>query len=784
MKDNRGWFPVFSAFALIICSLIITGCSSHTDPLNPRPADASSSDAQLSGLSLETGTVGDSLSATPGSIQPGEERLRWMPGEVLVVLNDDTEEELGAEYFNGLPFSIIRSATYTWGTLHRLEITDDATVENAVAEFRSDPRVRYAEPNYVRYLDIAPYWPDDPMWEADDPGEDPRDSVWEQWGPAKLGASIAWNDSNGDDEVVVAIIDSGIRSTHQDLTGSLWTNIDEIPDNGIDDDDNGYIDDTWGWNCYQMNNDPYDDGDYCHYHGTGCSGVVAAMQDNEVGITGVAPGVKLMALKVLFANNYTSDATIAEALHYAFVNQADICSMSFGGDDVAEILEEAINEAWDNGNGCLLLASAGNSDSTNDHYPACYDVVMSVGATIPWSRYNDPCDEGRIRRNWQSWWWGSNYGDTLSIMAFGERYYSTYGSGDTQYWDGISHQFFNGTSCACPNAAATMALIKTFHPDQTNQWYWDRLEDTSDDLDVPGYDIQTGNGRVNIVRAVYGADRFADLEDQDGFVPITTVSTEIYDSISDRPGNPFDDDEDLYKITAPTDGCVDIYLDIFTWGESVDMALFSDVNMTNMITDSTGENHYNTSSEWLTAPVVEDENYYLKVYSHAEGDSTTYGLMVEYIDNDVTITPEDLAPANVNPGDLLVPMLKLTFDITCGATLDEILVTENISRPDGSWIKLDIYEDTNGDGVFSSGDTLVNPQSHQVYYTFWYNELGLYWTWDNPMVLFFLASFPDDTESGNTIYISIEDPEDIGLFGCEDPPTSLFPIESGIVTVL
>ncbi len=634
MKTKAGWsdasrFFLIVLFAFLLLALLqMVGCSTSEQPLSPSPSGT--------GLTRDAGLSPGSSGITPASATGSAPRPIYMPNEVMVVLINEAQESLGPGAFNMLPLKIIQIIESRWATIYRLEITDGSSVERMVDRLKQVSNVRIAEPNYLLYFLEAPYNPNDPMWNTYFPGMDPRNDMWAQWGPAKLGASIVWNQSNGSGDVVVAVIDTGIRRTHEDLENNLWINEDEVADNGIDDDHNGYIDDWWGWNCFEGNNNPFDLDGSNYYHGTGCAGVIAATQDNGKGISGIAPGCKVMAIRADMNDGATCEATVCEALNYAKDNGADIISMSFGVIYATEVLDLQCADIWDDGNGPVMLASAGNNDDTDPYAPARYDSVICVGATIPWSYGGSPVDEGRIRKNWNGWWWGSTYGPLLNIMGFGERTYSTYGSGDNQYWDGVNHWFFNGTSCACPTSAGVMALIMSFHPGETGQWYWDRIEQTADDLDVPGFDDQTGWGRVNAFRAVRGSD-YPALSDMAGFVTMRVGEVAgqpetHYESIHDvSPSNPFCDTEDLYDLVATANGPFRIDLDIFTWGEDLDMALYSDPEMTNMIMSATGPNHAASSFHAMIMNGVAGKKYFLKVYSPALGNSTTYGLTVEHL---------------------------------------------------------------------------------------------------------------------------------------------------------
>ena len=265
-----------------------------------------------------------------------------------------------------------------------------------MALLKSQPGVRIAEPNYRLTYHESPYYPNDPMWAYEGDTGDPTSSPYNQWGPAMCGASFSWHETKGSSDVVVAIIDTGINRFHEDLVDNIWINEDELPSDGIDNDLNGYIDDWWGWNCWDMNNNPFDDAIIHYYHGTACAGIVAATQDNHLGLSGIALGVKLMAVKINVDEYDPFISAVVEALNYVSVNEVDIANMSFGTIEHSEILEMACNAAWDDGDGTILIAAAGNENTYEPMYPAIFDSVIGVGATSPWTSDLQPRDESRI----------------------------------------------------------------------------------------------------------------------------------------------------------------------------------------------------------------------------------------------------------------------------------------------------------------------------------------------------------------------------------------------------
>ncbi|MDD5680981.1 MAG: S8 family serine peptidase, partial [Candidatus Omnitrophica bacterium] len=268
--------------------------------------------------------------------------------------------------------------------IYKLELKESQSVEETVAEYNKDPNVEYAEPNYIVYAYSFP----------EDPPNDPyyaSAASWGQgyddlWGIKKIQCEAAWDITIGEG-VVVAVIDSGVDYTHPDLAGNIWINAAEIPDDGIDNDGNGYIDDYYGFdfaNSIDSNedndyNDPEDTNDHDPMdgagHGTHCAGTIAAVGNNDLGVIGVAPGAKIMAVKGLSDSGSGSTSNLAKAIYYAANNGADILSNSWGGFGFSSTLETVF--VYAHGEGCVSIAAAGN-DSFDVSYatPANIDCVI------------------------------------------------------------------------------------------------------------------------------------------------------------------------------------------------------------------------------------------------------------------------------------------------------------------------------------------------------------------------------------------------------------------------
>jgi len=237
------------------------------------------------------------------------------------------------------------------------------------------------------------------------------------------------------DEVVVAVIDTGVDIDHPDLQGSIWMNEAEV--NGLknfDDDGNGYIDDFNGWNFFHRNNDVFTNAK-ADGHGTHVSGTIAAQTNNGIGVAGVAQNVKIMVLKFIGINGgSTADAILA--VKYAKDNGADIANNSWGGGGYDQALKDAIEDF-----GKPFIAAAGNESLDNDlkaHYPSSYDCsnIISVASVDNTGLMSD----------------FSNYGITsVDVAAPGGYIASTY--------PGSSYAWMSGTSMAAPHVSGIAALM-------------------------------------------------------------------------------------------------------------------------------------------------------------------------------------------------------------------------------------------------------------------------------------------------------------------------------------
>jgi subtilisin family serine protease len=301
----------------------------------------------------------------------------------------------------------------------------------------------------------------------------PNDTYWaQQWGPSKTRVSAAWDATTGRESIVIAVLDTGIDLDHSDLAGQVWMNPGEVPENGLDDDENGQVDDIYGWRFGQDQDDDIADD---HGHGTHVSGIIAARGNNQTGIAGMAWGCRIMVVKVLDykGDGYYSD--VANGLVYATDNGARIANLSLGGDEPSQVIKDAVDYA--RAHGTLVVAAAGNTRS-EVLYPAAYEGALAIAAS----------DQNDRRAPY------SNHGPEVDLAAPGSSIYST--------CVGNSYCYKSGTSMAAPHVSGLAALIWSVYPDHTAAQVTERLQETAQDIESPGWDEYTGWGRIDAQNAL------------------------------------------------------------------------------------------------------------------------------------------------------------------------------------------------------------------------------------------------------------------------------------------
>ncbi len=313
-----------------------------------------------------------------------------------------------------------------------------------------------------------------------------------QWGLHEIGYTplsdpqSAWNFAKFQDKnVIIAVIDSGIDLSHPDIPQFIWTNENEIPGNGIDDDNNGYADDVSGWNFINENNDLKD----LQGHGTFVAGIIAAKWNNGAGIAGINPGAVIMPLKVADSEGATNSFRIFRAIHYAVENGARIINISLGGRQISDLEQSALNYARKVG--VFVAVASGNvRENISEHGPASANGAFAVGSL----------DFEGTRSTISNW--GANNG----IIAPGDRIVSLLatGMGKKLLPSLVKKGYYpqSGTSFSTPMVAATASLLLTQKPDLTPDEIEDILHRSADDMYTDGWDGNSGAGKLNASAAL------------------------------------------------------------------------------------------------------------------------------------------------------------------------------------------------------------------------------------------------------------------------------------------
>ncbi len=368
----------------------------------------------------ETNTATAQPTATPESLA-NQLQQPHVTNEVVLKINSNNRQA-ALDTLNNLGISLSQDSS-TIESLDTLIIqVEPAQLEGVLAALQASGGVEFAEPNYLAALASTP---NDPEY--------PRQGNLES-----IQVPQTWDALPSMQEVLVAVIDTGVDSKHPDLANSMWQNAGEIgldingndkKSNGIDDDNNGYIDDWQGWNFVDGNNNPADD----QAHGTHLTGIIAAGVNNGFGIAGIAPNARILPVKVLDKTGYGSYDQVAEGIVYATDMGARVINLGFGGTGSSELLQNAVDYAL--AHNVLVVASAGNDGKATTYYPGGYPGVLAVSAV----------DNNGYWANF------SSSGDHISLAAPGLGIYSTTPGG--------FYRSMSGTSMAAAQVSGVAALL-------------------------------------------------------------------------------------------------------------------------------------------------------------------------------------------------------------------------------------------------------------------------------------------------------------------------------------
>ena len=346
-------------------------------------------------------------------------------------------------------------------------------LKEIVSQYKKDPNIEATEFNYIAHTTAVP---NDPYYSST--------GSWGQtypdlWGLKKIQMERAWDVATGSAQVTVAVIDTGVDYNHPDISSNIWTNPDEIPANNIDDDLNGFVDDTKGWDFYNNDNDPMDD----NGHGTHVAGTIGAIGNNNLGVVGVNWQVKIMPVKFLGNAGYGSLFGAMLSISYGVQNGAKVVNNSWGGAPTTA-LSDVMDFAYLQD--AVLVASAGNNNTdVMLKSPANYQEVIAVAAT-------DSDDQRAIF---------SNFGSKIDVSAPGVDILSLKGTVSPICTDdrsvGGSFCRITGTSMSAAHVSGLAAIIKASHPDFTNEEIRQVIRQAADKITGKEFDENFGYGRIN-----------------------------------------------------------------------------------------------------------------------------------------------------------------------------------------------------------------------------------------------------------------------------------------------
>ncbi len=431
-------------------------------------------------LSLSTTISAQSVFALPIADNP-----QFTPGELLIRVTPQAQAEWERLHVNSplqklhdqmgvrsvyplFPHIAHPAANPNLKRTYLLRFQIPVDLHTIKADYAAHPLIEAIDFNYIRQTQASEIIPNDPRFE-------------EQWNLSLIDMPGAWAIEKGGPEVIIAIVDTGFDYAHEDLASQTWVNADEIPDNGIDDDNNGYIDDVNGWDFSELpnsdgngksrngDNDPIDESG----HGTHVAGIVGAAVDNDLGISGIAWNCTLMPIRGAGVRGIRDNRSAA-AIVYAVDNGARVINMSWGGRERSFVLRDAVDYAY--ARGVLMVAASGNESEGASIFPAGYRKVISVAAT-----------EQHKQKFYQS-----NFGAAIDIGAPGNVILSTHINN--------RYRLLSGTSMATAHVSGVAALIISKRPSLTHQEVRQILLSTTDPITESPELVGAGN--LNAARAL------------------------------------------------------------------------------------------------------------------------------------------------------------------------------------------------------------------------------------------------------------------------------------------
>ena len=416
------------------------------------------------------------LAASRASVEAsaaGQDEL--VPGELIVAFRDSAGQAARDAALDQVAGKVKRRLP---GDANLIRVQERQDAREAARALERLPSVRFAQPNFYRHT--APSTPNDPfftsLWGLNNTGQ----TVLGAGGTsdADIDAPEAWDTQTGSRSVTVAVTDSGVAHGHPDLQPNIWSNPNEIPLNEIDDDLNGHIDDSMGWDFVSGDPDPGD----LNGHGTHVAGTIGAVGNNATGITGVAWQVSLMPVRIADEEGGSTDVLVAEGFAYAAEAGARVVNGSITGPDESPAIAAVVAEYPET----LFVIAAGNKGQDNDN-----DTSPQFPCNVP--APNLVCVAATDRSDGLASF--SNYGAaSVDLAAPGVNIRST-------FTDEAGYRYLNGTSTAAPHVSGAAALLLSEEPSLTAGALRQALLSTVDLKAALSGKVVTG-GRLNVARAL------------------------------------------------------------------------------------------------------------------------------------------------------------------------------------------------------------------------------------------------------------------------------------------
>ena len=466
-----------------------------------------------------------------------------VPGEYVVKLKTDKAALMPLSQLSKIMGGEVvrRISKQSNAVLLKREVLE--TADYVIKAVSDNPMVEYVEPNYIYTIDAVPNDPKlSDLWGLINSGQ--ADSSGAQGvSTMDVDAERAWDIQTGSKDIVVAVIDTGVDYGISELVPNMWSNTAELNGTpGVDDDNNGFVDDIYGYDFANKDGDPMDD----HGHGSHCSGTIGAKGDDGQGLVGVAWDVSIMGIKFLTAQGGGSLDDAISSIDYATQMGADIMSNSWGGGGFSQALQEAIERS--SAAGVIFIAAAGNSSMNNDvnpTYPATYDVdnVLSVAAID---------NKGQLAGF-------SNYGKTtVDVGAPGVNILSTTPRG---------YQSWSGTSMATPHVSGVAAILLA-NESMTPVQLKERLIATA--KPISGLRNKSAAGLVNAYHALTNTTPPPDDEDPFNW------AQESYSLSSPHPYG--DNFSQSWTVTVPGATKIAVYFERFDTERGYDKVTIKDAS--------------------------------------------------------------------------------------------------------------------------------------------------------------------------------------------------------------